>query len=82
MTEQEEKELVIVKTAISTAYADKLERDLAIGAGLLKISRRKLYRGKQGGRSWEQWLIDESAELTSGAGPIGKDTSNYRVIQP
>ena len=26
---------VIVKTAITTAYADKLERDLAIGAGLL-----------------------------------------------
>ncbi len=48
MTEQEEKELVIVKTAICTAYADKLERDLAIGAGLLKIFRRKLYRGKEG----------------------------------
>ena len=47
MTEQEEKELVIVKTAISTAYADKLERDLAIGAGLLKIFRRKLYGAKR-----------------------------------
>ena len=55
MTEGEEKELVIVKTAISTAYADKLERDLAIGAGLLKIFRRKLYRGKDGGRTWEKW---------------------------
>jgi len=77
MTEGEEKELVIVKTAISTAYADKLERDLAIGAGLLKIFRRKLYRGKDGGRSWEQWLADESAELTSGRGSIGKDSSEY-----
>lgn len=75
MTEQEEKELVIVKTAICTAYADKLERDLAIGAGLLKIFRRKLYRGKEGGRSWEQWLAEESAELTAGRGALGKDTA-------
>ena len=75
MTEQEEKELVIVKTAICTAYADKLERDLAIGAGLLKIFRRKLYRGKEGGRSWEQWLSAESEELTGGRGSIGKETA-------
>ena len=75
MTETEEKELVIVKTAIQTAYADKLERDLAIGAGLLKIFRRKLYRGKEGGRNWEQWLADESAELTNGRGSIAYKTS-------
>ena len=77
MTEAEEKELVIVKTAIKTAYADKLERDLAIGAGLLQIFRRKLYRGKEGGRKWEQWLEDESAELTSGRGRIEQKTSEY-----
>jgi len=77
MTESEEKELVIVKTAIQTAYADKLERDLAIGAGLLQIFRRKLYRGKQGGRSWENWLTEESADLTAGRGPLGKDTALY-----
>jgi hypothetical protein len=77
MTDAEEKELVIVKTAIQTAYADKLERDLAIGAGLLQIFRRKLYRGKGGGRTWEQWLAEESAELTSGRGPIGKETAHY-----
>ncbi len=77
MTEVEEKELVIVKTAISTAYADKLKRDLAIGAGLLKIFRRKLYRGKEGGRTWENWLADESAELTAGRGAIAIQTSNY-----
>ena len=76
MTEQEEKELVIVKTAICTAYADKLERDLAIGAGLLKVFRRKLYRGKEGGRSWEQWLAEESAELTAGRGALGKETAH------
>ena len=75
MTEAEEKELIIVKTAIKTAYADKLERDLAIGACLLQIFRRKLYRGKDGGRTWEQWLTEESAELTAGRGPLGKDTA-------
>jgi len=77
MTEAEDKELIIVKTAITTAYADKLERDLAIGACLLKIFRRKLYRGKEGGRTWEQWLSEESAELTAGRGPLGKDTAFY-----
>lgn len=77
MTDAEEKELVIVMTTIQTAYADKLERDLAIGAGLLQIFRRKLYRGKNGGRTWEQWLAEESAELTSGRGPIGKETAHY-----
>jgi len=77
MTSAEEKELVIVKTAIRTAYTDKLERDLAIGAGLLQIFRRKLYRGKEGGRRWEQWLEDESAELTSGRGRIEQKTSEY-----
>jgi hypothetical protein len=77
MTESEEKELVIVKTAIKTAYADKLERDLAIGAGLLQIFRRKLYRGPNGGRSWDDWLSDESAELTAGRGAINKQTSLY-----
>jgi hypothetical protein len=75
MTESEEKELVIVKTAIKTAYADKLERDLAIGAGLLQIFRRKLYRGPSGGRNWEKWLADESDELTAGRGALGTDTA-------
>jgi len=79
MTDAEEKELVIVKTAIQTAYAGKLERDLAIGAGLLKIFRRKLYRGPSGGRTWEQWLADESAELTAGRGALDRhDASRLR----
>ena len=77
MTEAEEKELVVVKTAIQTAYADKLKRDLAIGAGLSQIFRRKLYRGKEGGRTWEQWLADESDELTGGRGSIAPITSQY-----
>ena len=79
MTEQETKELVSVKTAIKTAYTEKLERDLAIGAGLLRIFRRKLYRGPSGGRNWEQWLADESAELTAGGGALDRhDASRLR----
>lgn len=75
MTESEEKELIIVKTAIQTAYADKLERDLAIGAGLLQIFRRKLYRGKDGGRTWKNWLQEESGEITAGRGPLDESTA-------
>lgn len=74
MTEVEEKELVIVKTAISTAYADKLERNLAIGAGLHQIFKRKLYRGKNGGRNWDSWLAEESKELTK-AEPLNRKTA-------
>lgn len=77
MTEAEEKELVMAKTAIEAAFADKMERDLAIGKCLLLIFRRKLYRGAHGGRTWEQWLAEESAEMTAGRGPLGKDTARY-----
>ena len=35
--------------------------------------------GQRGRTSWEQWLAEESAELTNGAGPIGKDTSRLRA---
>lgn len=77
MTSIEEKELVILKSSISVAYAEKMERDLVIGSALLTIFRRKLYRSSKGGRSWEQWLAEESAELTGGRGPIAVSTSNY-----
>ena len=77
MTEGEEKELVIVKTAIQTAYSSRLEQDLAIGAGLSQIFRRKLYRGSNGGRSWEEWLEQESADLTGGRGSLGKKPALY-----
>ena len=75
MTEAEEKELVIVKTAIRTAYGNRMEQDLAIGAGLNKIYNRKLYRGSKGGRSWKKWLEEESDEITAGRGPLKIDTA-------
>ena len=42
MTEQEQKELIETETVIKSSFQGKMERDLAIGAGLLKIKRRNL----------------------------------------
>ena len=60
MTEGEEKELVIVKTAIQTAYADKLERDLAIGAGLPQDFPPQALPEQGRRQALGQWLADES----------------------
>ena len=70
MTEQEQKELIETETVIKTSFQGKMERDLAIGAGLLKIKRQKLYRGANGGRLWVDYLKEESAKLTGNAEPI------------
>ena len=40
MTEQEQKELIETETVIKSSFQGKMERDLAIGAALLKIKRR------------------------------------------
>ena len=79
MTEQEQKELIETETVIKTSFQGKMERDLAIGAGLLKIKRQKLYRGINGGRLWPDYLKEESAKLTSNSEPITqKDAINLR----
>jgi len=70
MTEQEQKELIETETVIKSSFQGKMERDLAIGAGLLKIKRQKLYRGINGGRLWPEYLKEESAKLTGNAEPI------------
>ena len=70
MTEQEQKELIETETIIKSSFQGKMERDLAIGAGLLKIKRHKLYRGVNGGRLWLDYLKEESAKLTGNAEPI------------
>ena len=70
MTEQEQKELIETETVIKSSFQGKMERDLAIGAGLLKIKRQKLYRGANGGRLWVDYLKEESAKLTGNAEPI------------
>jgi len=79
MTEQEQKELIETETVIKTSFQGKMERDLAIGACLLKIKRQKLYRGINGGRLWPDYLKEESAKLTSNSEPITqKDAINLR----
>ena len=79
MTEQEQKELIETETVIKTSFQGKMERDLAIGAGLLKIERHKLYRGVNGGRLWLDYLKEESAKLTGDSEPITqKDAINLR----
>ena len=79
MTKQEQKELVETETVIKASFQGKMERDLAIGAGLLKIKRQKLYRGINGGRFWPDYLREESAKLTSNSEPIThKDSINLR----
>ena len=70
MTAQEQKELIETETVIKSSFQGKMERDLAIGAGLLKIKRQKLYRGANGGRLWVDYLKEESAKLTGNAEPI------------
>ena len=75
MTEQEQKELIETETVIKASFQSKMERDLAIGAGLLKIKRQKLYRGINGGRLWPDYLKEESAKLTGGSSPLTQDTA-------
>tara|TARA_R110002012_G_scaffold92834_1_gene225269 strand:+ start:1222 stop:2184 length:963 start_codon:yes stop_codon:yes gene_type:complete len=75
MTEQEQKELIETETVIKASFQSKMERDLAIGAALLKIKRQKLYRGANGGRFWPDYLKQESAKLTNGSEPITQDSA-------
>ncbi len=75
MTEQEQKELIETETVIKSSFQGKMERDLAIGAALLKIKRHKLYRGIKGGRSWPDYLKEESSKLTGSSSPITQDSA-------
>ena len=77
MTPQEQKELIETETIIKTSFQGKMERDLAIGAGLLKIKRQKLYRGVNGGRLWPDYLKEESAKLVNASEPISVDNALY-----
>ena len=75
MTDQEQKELIETETVIKSSFQGKMERDLAIGAALLKIKRHKLYRGIKGGRSWPDYLKEESSKLTGSSSPITQDSA-------
>lgn len=77
MTDDEQRELVEVETSIKANMADRMERDLAIGKGLLTIFRKRLYRSPGGGRTWEQYLEQESSKLTPDGQAIEQKTSEY-----
>ena len=80
MTESEEKELLIEEAAIAAAYAGKLERNLAIGKSLYRIFKRKLYRGKDGTRKWDDWLAERSSRLTLGTTIDRKTAQRLRTF--
>ena len=76
MTEQEQKELIEEETIIQASFKSGIELDLVIGKALLRISRHKLYRGTDGGRTWEQYLKEESPKLTGNPEPLKFDAAN------
>ena len=64
MTDEEQLLLIEKETKIISAQVGKMERDLIIGQNLMEIKDQKLYRSKNGKRSWEEYLIQESQKLT------------------
>ena len=81
MTEQEQKELIETQTICITASKGIMERQLIRGEALLRISRNKLYRGINGGRTWDEYLKEESTKLTGDPDPITPQTArNWRAF--
>ena len=77
MTEQEQKELIETQTICIAASKEIMERQLILGKALFRISRNKLYRGINGGRTWEQYLKEESTKLTGNPDPLKPDTARH-----
>jgi len=77
MTEQEQKELIETQTICIAASKGIMERQLILGEALSRISRNKLYRGINGGRTWEQYLKEESTKLTGNPDPLKPDTARH-----
>jgi hypothetical protein len=75
MTDDEQRELIEVETSIKANLSDRVERDLAIGKGLLTIFRKRLYRSPGGGRTWEQYLEQESHKLTPDGQVLERNTA-------
>ena len=77
MTEQEQKELIETQTICIAASKGIMERQLVLGEALFRISRNKLYRGINGGRTWEQYLKEESPKLTGNPDPLKPDAARH-----
>jgi len=81
MTPQEQQRKVELETIFKSADLSKDEQRLIQGKALLQICREKLYRGNNGGRSWEDYLKQDSKNLTSNSEPIKLSTSkNLRAF--
>ena len=65
MTPQEQQRKVELETIFKSADLSKDEQRLIQGKALIQICREKLYRGNEGGRSWEDYLKQDSKNLTS-----------------
>ena len=74
MTSQELQRKVELETIFKSADLSKDEQRLIQGKALIQICREKLYRGNDGGRSWQDYLKEDSKNLTSNFEPI-KQTS-------
>ena len=65
MTPQELQRKVELETIYKSADTSQEEKRLIQGKALLQICREKLYRGKNGGRLWEDYLKEDSHNLTA-----------------
>ena len=64
MTPQELQRKVELETIFKSADLSKDEQRLIQGKALIQICREKLYRGNDGGRSWDEYLKQDSHNLT------------------
>lgn len=77
MTPAEQRKLVEIEAKIKGKLGDKMAADLAIGQALLQIQRERLYRSAEGGRTFDDYIKQESHRLTPDGQPIGVDTAKY-----
>jgi len=77
MTPAEQRKLLELETRIKTKLGNKMEADLAIGGALLQIQRERLYRGPNGGRTFENYIDEESHRLTPDGQAIGQKSAAY-----
>jgi len=81
MTPQEQQRKVELETIFKSADTSQEEKRLIQGKALLQICREKLYRGNDGGRTWEDYLKQDSHNLTANNEPIKDRTSlNLRAF--
>ncbi len=81
MTSQEQQRKVELETIFKSADTSQEEKRLIQGKALLQICREKLFRGNDGGRTWEDYLKQDSHNLTANNEPIKDRTSlNLRAF--